>query len=259
MLKRLSSLLIFLLLLTSFSKNGIDKGEKIQKQVNTEKDYFSPEEKKEAYYFENYAHTIYSQIDSISDIKFSVFELAIYGYEKALSENKLSNDSLLTIVDFSKPSNESRLYTIDLKNKKLIFKELVAHGINSGSLYATNFSNSSGSKMSSIGFYITNETYFGSNGFSLKLDGLENGFNNNARVRGVVVHGANYVNKSFAHENAGRLGRSFGCPALPMSDYAQIIETIKGKSCFFIYAPDNNYLTHSSYISSILRSKLRFL
>ncbi len=256
MLKQPILIALLTIILTSFSINGINNSENIQKVVNTEKTYISPEEKREAYFFESYALKMYSQIEGANQIKFNIFEFALLGFENIRSKKLLSNDSLLTIVDFSKASSENRFFTIDLKNKKILYQQLVSHGVNSGAQFANNFSNSMGSRKSSLGFYLTNETYFGSNGFSLKLDGLETMFNGNARVRGIVVHGANYVNDDFLVSNDGRLGRSFGCPALPTDTYKEIIETIKGKSCFFIYAPDNQYLSNSAFINPILKSKL---
>ena len=242
-------------MLIAYSKNSFNITEVNPKKIKSKENYLSPEEKKKSYFFEAYAFNIYNQINEAKEIDFKVFELALDGFTKIKSERLLKNDSLLTIIDFSKPSNTQRFYTFDIKNKKLVFKSLVAHGANSGLVYATHFSNRSGSRKSSLGFYVTNETYFGSNGFSLKLDGLERNFNNNARLRGVVIHGASYVDKNIA-EKTGRIGRSFGCPALPMYNYRTIINTIKGQSCLFIYAPNTYYIQHSNFISPILKAKL---
>ena len=133
-----------------------------------------------------------------------------------------------------------------MKNHKLLFSSLVAHGKNSGDKYATSFSNRNGSYMSSLGFYLTQETYQGSNGYSLRLNGLEEGINDNARQRAIVVHGASYANPSVI--KSGRLGRSFGCPALPQALARPIIDTIKGGSVMFIYAPI--YITQSEILKS---------
>ncbi len=140
------------------------------------------------------------------------------------------------------------MWVIDIKTQKVILKSLVSHGRNSGSEYATDFSNASESFKSSLGFYVTGETYTGKHGLSLRLDGMEYGINDNARNRAVVVHGADYVSKSFI-KNTGRLGRSQGCPAVPYEIHKELIETIKGKSCIFIYHPSRNYVVKSKLVS----------
>ena len=129
----------------------------------------------------------------------------------------------------------------------MLFESVVAHGRNSGSLYATDFSNRSNSHQSSLGFYLTGETYRGSNGYSLRLDGLEKGFNDNARARAIVIHGAKYANPSICR-GGQRLGRSFGCPALPEQLNRPIIDAIKGGTVLFIYAEDPNYLSQSQLV-----------
>ncbi|MEZ4879097.1 MAG: murein L,D-transpeptidase catalytic domain family protein [Chitinophagales bacterium] len=169
------------------------------------------------------------------------------GYAYLCEHHKVNNSQYLTIVDFSKASTEERLFIIDVKKQKLVLKSLVAHGKNSGDNYATKFSNEPSSYQSSLGFYVTAETYNGSKGYSLRLDGLEANFNSNARSRGVVVHGANYVSKAFAQAN-GRLGRSQGCPALPIETNQKIINIVKGGSCFFIYHPTNTYEKQSAIL-----------
>jgi len=255
MLRKVLVFVITFSILTMYSKNSFNFIEYNQKDVKSNYDYLSPEQKKEAYFFESYAYGIYSQIFKKKEIDFTVFEFALDGFNKIKSEHLLKKDSLLTIIDFSKASNSKRFFTIDIKNKKILYQSLVAHGVNSGVVYATHFSNRAGSRKSSLGFYVTNETYIGSNGFSLKLDGLEKLFNSNARLRGVVIHGASYVNNNVA-EKTGRIGRSFGCPALPMSSYHKIIENIKGQSCVFIFAPNSYYLLHSNFINPVLKAKL---
>lgn len=144
------------------------------------------------------------------------------GYEKIKSKNK----DILTVIDFSKPSTEKRMFVIDLKNKKVLYSTVVSHGKNSGSNYATSFSNVSGSYQSSLGFYVTENVYMGKNGYSLVLNGLEKGINDKAKERAIVVHGAKYANPSTI-ASSGRLGRSLGCPALPESLAEPIINTIK--------------------------------
>jgi hypothetical protein len=137
-------------------------------------------------------------------------------------------------------SNAKRLWVIDLTTNKILYNSLVAHGRNTGDEYAKNFSNAPESYQSSLGFYATGEIYSGKHGRSLRLDGLEKGINSNARDRAVVIHGANYVSNSFIQNNK-RLGRSLGCPALPMDLSNEIIQTIKDKSCLFIYYPSKAY------------------
>lgn len=173
-------------------------------------------------------------------IDYSVFEKVITGYKKVAPEKK----EIITLIDFTKPSSEKRFFVIDLKEKKLLFASHVSHGKNSGENFATSFSNQNGSHKSSLGFYITEGTYQGKNGYSLILDGLEKGINDQAKERSIVIHGAAYSEPS-AITSSGRLGRSFGCPALPRSVNKQVIDIIKGGSLLFIYADDKNYLTHS--------------
>lgn len=178
-------------------------------------------------------------------INYQSFEQAINGYNQIPGKKK----DILTFIDFSKPSTEERLYVLDLKNKKLLFKSHVSHGKNSGGNIATSFSNKNGSNKSSLGFFLTAETYQGKNGYSLKLEGLEKGINDKARERAIVIHGADYANPSIT-QSKGRLGRSLGCPALPRSIHKQIINVIKNGSVLFIYANDANYAKNSHFIQS---------
>ena len=176
-------------------------------------------------------------------ISFHAFQLAYSEYSALVKDGLVKNDSLLTIIDFDKPSSEDRLFIIDLKNKQLIRKTLVAHGMNSGLVTANDFSNQENSHKSSLGMYLTDDTYIGKHGYSLHLDGLEEGLNDNARKRAIVMHGANYVSEKYIQKN-GRLGRSFGCPALSYAENEDIINLIKDKSCLFIY--------HNSYHSKLV-------
>ena len=172
---------------------------------------------------------------------------AINGYEKLKQQGKLINQRYLTIADFSKPSSEERFYIIDMDAEEMVIQTLVAHGKNSGTLFAKNFSNKNASNQSSLGFYITGYQYIGKNGQSLTLTGVEYGINNKASKRAIVLHGANYVSNT-AIEQMGYLGRSQGCPAVPNNKVKEIIQTIQGESCLFIYAPDKNYLKQSKLI-----------
>ena len=179
----------------------------------------------------------------------TVFTSALHGLQKLESKGVVKNENIITIVDFSQPSNKKRLYVVDLQNKQILFNTLVAHGRNSGTLWAKSFSNDASSLKSSPGFYVTEDTYFGHNGYSLRLDGQEKNINDNAVNRAVVMHGAPYVDQS-AINSLGFLGRSWGCPAVPMSQHKAIINTIKGGTCLFIYSPDKNYTQKSTIMNS---------
>lgn len=174
--------------------------------------------------------------------------LAITGYEKLKQLGKLSNMRYLTIADFSKPSSEERLYIIDMQNQVMLLQTLVAHGRNSGLLFAKSFSNKSASFQSSLGFYITGNPYIGKHGTSLQLNGIEAGINDKASQRAIVIHGANYVSNSFIKAQ-GYIGRSLGCPAVPNTQVNEIIQAIKGASCLFVYAPNSNYLKQSTLVN----------
>jgi len=181
--------------------------------------------------------SIYNQLDANSCVlpSFDCFNLALDGFH-LLKEKGLVQKNILTLVDFSLSSNMKRLWVIDLDKKIILFQTLVAHGRNTGEEFAQVFSNQAESFKSSVGFYSTGEIYDGKHGMSLKLDGLEKGLNDKARERAVVMHGADYVSESFIKQNK-RLGRSQGCPALPVEMNAKIINVIKNKSCLFIYHP----------------------
>lgn len=170
-----------------------------------------------------------------------VLELAMEGWEKL--ENDLKSP-ILTVIDFSLPSTEKRLWVIDPAKGLILYHSVVAHGRNSGELLAKTFSNQPESFQSSLGFYKTAETYQGKHGYSLRLDGLEKGFNDQARNRAIVIHGADYAKEEFA-KTTGRLGRSLGCPALPPELSAKVIDLIKDGSLLFIYGNDEAYLQQS--------------
>jgi hypothetical protein len=170
-----------------------------------------------------------------------IFELAYSGWEKMDKELK---SPLLTIIDFSLASTIRRLWIIDLNEKAILLNSVVAHGRNSGELMASKFSNRPESFQSSLGFYKTGETYIGKHGYSLRLDGLEKGVNDQARNRAIVIHGADYASEAFAKIN-GRLGRSLGCPALPTELSTKAINLIKDGSLLFVFAKNENYLENS--------------
>lgn len=177
------------------------------------------------------------------------FEQARKGWERLNAKGLLHDPSIITIVDFSQPSTNKRMFVLDLDQYRVVFNTWVAHGRNSGKEWAQSFSNTLSSFKSSLGFYLTGDTYFGGNGYSLKLNGLEKGINDKAIRRAIVLHGADYVSQSFINAN-GFLGRSFGCPAVPSNEAQPIINTIKGGSCLFIYSPDRYYLSHSAILNS---------
>jgi hypothetical protein len=189
-------------------------------------------------------HQLWLDCKAENAISFEIFNMAIKGYNKI---GNIKKKNVITIIDFSKPSTEKRCFVIDIKNKQILFKCLVAHGKNSGENTADIFSNESGSLKSSLGFFLTAETYIGDHGYSLKLDGLEKGINDKAREREIVIHGADYVSEKFIKDN-NRLGRSWGCPALPSELSKQIIDIISDGSCLFIYSPDEYYQKNSKFI-----------
>ena len=175
------------------------------------------------------------------------FKEALNGYY-SLKEKGLIQKDILTLVDFSLSSNVKRLWVIDLSTNTILYNSLVAHGRNTGEEYANSFSNANSSFKSSLGLYVTGEVYNGKHGISLKLDGLEKGVNDNARERGVVMHSANYVSNSFIKCHK-RLGRSQGCPAIPEELLNGIVNTIKNKSCLFIYHPSRSSKNISPLLS----------
>ncbi|MDL2230578.1 murein L,D-transpeptidase catalytic domain family protein [Alistipes sp. OttesenSCG-928-L06] len=189
---------------------------------------------------------LYQQLGLAGEVDYTGFEQACIGYEQIRQKAK----DMLVLVDFTKASTEERLYVIDMEARQVLFRSHVAHGKNSGENYARYFSNKNGSSKSSLGFYLTAETYTGRAGYSLRINGLENGINDNASARGVVIHGAKYANPEFA-ASAGRLGRSQGCPALPEALSRPIIETIKGGAVLYIYAADQSYFSQSRFLSPL--------
>ena len=192
---------------------------------------------------------LYSSLDfNGNSLDKTVFEKAFQGFENLKKAGKLhENCHLLTICDFSKSSNSKRLWVIDTQEKKVLFNSLVAHGMGTGDEFAEKFSNNESSHQSSVGFYITETTYEGNNGFSLRLIGMDKGFNDAALQRAIVMHGANYVSEDFAKQNK-RIGRSWGCPAVPRNLAEPIINTIKDNNVLFIYYPDQNYLNASEWL-----------
>ncbi len=187
--------------------------------------------------------SLYQQIELEDDISFETFKRALAGYETYPCINK----EIITIIDYTKPSTEERLFIINLEKRELLYKTLVAHGKNTGLNLAVDFSNLGSSLKSSPGFYATAETYQGKHGYSLRLDGLEQGINDNARKRAIVIHGADYVSKSFIKMHK-RLGRSWGCPAVPTQLSKEIIDSIKGGSCLYIHVNDEEYIDQTAIL-----------
>jgi hypothetical protein len=177
----------------------------------------------------------------------TAFELAFRGYRHLQDEGKVSNN-ILTVADFSQSSRNKRLFILDVENQEVIMQTYVAHGRGSGAEYATSFSNTPESHKSSLGFYLTKNTYMGQHGLSLVLDGLERGINNNAEARKIVIHGANYVSGNHLQNNPFT-GRSHGCPAVASKLSKNIIQTIKEGSVLFIYYPTNAYLNKSRILN----------
>ncbi|MEO6405826.1 MAG: murein L,D-transpeptidase catalytic domain family protein [Ferruginibacter sp.] len=175
------------------------------------------------------------------------FDYAMLGYEVLKSKKMLNNEHILSIADMSSVSGKKRFFVIDVKNYRLLFNTYVAHGKNTGLDKSLYFSNDPESNKSSVGFYITSTTYNGNHGYSMRLEGIEMGFNNNARSRDIVMHSADYVSAAVV-KSQGYLGRSLGCPALSPEIYKPIIEKIKNGSCLFIYGNDSRYIINSGML-----------
>jgi hypothetical protein len=176
------------------------------------------------------------------------FFYALKGYNYLLEHHWLNNPSILSICDMSQSSKNKRLYVLDLENKQVLINTYVAHGRASGGEFARSFSNSSSSHKSSLGFYVTEDTYYGGNGLSLRIKGMERGFNDRALGRNIVVHGSEYVGPDFLQMNQF-CGRSYGCPAVPADESENIIDLIKEGSALFIYYPTQKYLVRSKILN----------
>lgn len=187
--------------------------------------------------------------DSLQLGKLGLSKMAfLYGY--AGYQQMDLEKSVLAIADFSQSSRKKRLYVIDFQKKKLLLHTYVAHGRNSGVEFASKFSNRNSSFQSSLGFYKTMQPYQGKHGLSLRLQGIEKGINDHAYERAIVVHGADYVSERFIN-STGRLGRSQGCPAVPIKDHTQLIQSIQGGAALFVFSPDRHYLNSSNLLTNI--------
>ncbi len=180
-------------------------------------------------------------------LRTEVLRLALNATDCAAQRGLVKRRDLLTVIDYSLPSTEPRLFVFNLASRRLLFRELVAHGKNSGDNLPRSFSNSPGSLATSLGLFVTADTYNGSNGYSLRLRGLDEGFNDLAWDRAIVMHGANYVNRLTARA-LGRIGRSWGCPAVRREVATKMIDTLKGGSPIFAYYPDSNWLGRSQFL-----------
>jgi hypothetical protein len=185
---------------------------------------------------------------SVAGMSPAVLEAAVAAYQKVAAEGRVQKP-VLTVIDYSVPSTMRRLWVIDMTTNEVLFHELVSHGKNSGWDKPTKFSNVDGSLMSSVGVFVTGSTYVGKHGRSLYLDGLEPGFNDKARARAIVIHAADYVTETYA-KREGRLGRSWGCPALDPKIAPRVIDTIANGSVVFSYYPDQAWLTSSKYVAA---------
>ncbi len=182
-----------------------------------------------------------------NNIDANVLKLSLQAYQKARRKG-LNDKQLLTVIDYRKPSTERRLWVIDLKKGKVLFNTWVAHGKNSGNVTPTSFSNQPGSLKSSVGVFLTESPYIGNNGYSLRLTGLEQGINHNAYRRAIVIHGAWYANPTIIRKY-GRLGLSWGCPAVSENLARPLIDTIKGHTLVFVYSNDRKWLHNSTFLA----------
>lgn len=172
-----------------------------------------------------------------------VFSKAMIGFRNLVAEQR-ATQGRISIIDFTLPSTTKRLWVIDLEKGVVVHHSFVAHGKNSGEIYATRFSNDHNSLQSSLGFFVTGQTYIGKHGLSLKLHGVEQGINDHAESRAIVIHSADYVSEAYVRK-VGRLGRSWGCPAIPKDGHKEIINLLSGGTCLFIYSQDRDYLAKS--------------
>jgi hypothetical protein len=196
-------------------------------------------------------HVVKPEIESDQklDVNPRVWELALKAYNKALQKGYVRH-RILTVIDYSLPSSRKRMWVVDVNSMKVLYHTLVAHGKHTGGLFAKHFSDSPGSRASSIGTFVTENTYIGSKGYSLKLRGLEPGFNEKARSRAIVFHGAWYATQDFARRH-GRLGLSWGCPAVSPTLAKPIINHIKNGSLLFAYYPDSKWLKRSRFVAGM--------
>ncbi|HEV8659722.1 MAG TPA: murein L,D-transpeptidase catalytic domain family protein [Thermoanaerobaculia bacterium] len=191
--------------------------------------------------------TLSALLSQAPGLRADVLRMALDASGCAAKRGLVTRRNLLTVIDYSLPSSQPRLFVFDLYTRRLLFRELVAHGKSSGGNVANYFSNSPGSLASSLGLFVTEDTYVGHNGYSLRLRGLEEGVNDMALDRAIVMHGAYYVSTE-AVKVLGRLGRSWGCPAVRSTIAKKLIDTLRGGSAIFAYYPEKSWLAHSEYL-----------
>ena len=184
---------------------------------------------------------------SLGSIESTVLDLALHAASCAVRTGAVANPKTLTVIDYSRPSSQQRMWVIDLTTRELLYQELVAHGQGSGLAQANAFSNEPETHRTSLGLFKTDDTYVGKNGYSLRLDGLDKGINDKARERAIVMHGAPYVSEAFVRAN-GRLGRSWGCPAIRKDIAKAMIDRVKGGGLVFAYYPDAKWLKSSKFL-----------
>ena len=235
----------------STGNNSIDNNEIFAEQLSSQIINNEASGDSSFNYYEHSSIELYNSLGfkKWNKLNYDVFEKAYKGYLIMKSEGMISNSRYLTVMDFELSSAQRRMWVLDLVKHKIVVHDLVSHGRNSGEEYARSFSNQAESFKSSLGFYVTGTDYIGKNDFSLRLHGVEEGFNDNAFDRGIVMHGADYVNSRYIRSNK-RLGRSQGCPAVSEKINKWVINIIEGGSCLFIYYPDKNYLKKSELINS---------
>jgi hypothetical protein len=197
--------------------------------------------------------TVAKLVGQAPGLRPEVLRLALGAAGRAAARGLVVRRDVLTVIDYSLPSSEPRLFVFDLTSQRLLFRELVAHGKNSGGDRSNHFSNEPGSLETSLGLFVTAETYIGNNGYSLRLRGLEEGINDMAWDRAIVMHGASYVSGE-AIRALGRLGRSWGCPALRPEVARKVIDTVRGGSAIFAYYPETAWLAASHFVSPALHA-----
>lgn len=190
---------------------------------------------------------VYSLQRQAPGLRSNVLRMALNATDCAATRGLVKRRNVMAVIDYSLPSSQPRLFVFDLAARKLLFRELVAHGKNSGGDRTQFFSNTSGSLATSLGLFVTADTYFGGNGYSLRLRGLEEGINDMAWDRAIVMHGASYVSRK-AVQALGRLGRSWGCPAVSKEVARKVIDTLRGGSPIFAYYPDKGWLRKSAFL-----------
>jgi hypothetical protein len=182
----------------------------------------------------------------------AAIEAGIEAWKHAVASGAISRAEVLTVIDYSRPSTENRLFVIDLASSRVLFAERVAHGRGTGENAAERFSNLPQSHMTSLGVFRAGDAYTGAHGLSLHLDGLEPGFNDRARERAIVLHGADYVSDALI-ASQGRLGRSWGCPAVRPAIAKALIDAIRDGSLLVAYYPDADWLRRSSFLERELQ------